>query len=252
MAEIPLDPEVITAVRQAQSLVVLTGAGVSAESGVPTFRDAQTGLWAKYSPTELASPEAFQSQPATVLRWYQWRMELIRQAGPNPGHYSLAELEQLFSRKNKAYLLITQNVDNLHREAGSQQLIELHGNIFQLRCHRCRRPAELDLLQVDLEEGLPRCPACGSLLRPDVVWFGESLPENDLQTCRERSAGCDLFFSIGTSAAVQPAASLPLTAESQGALLVEINPRPTALSPRAEFQIAYPSGEVLPLLVSNL
>jgi len=252
VAEIPLDPDVITAVRQAQSLVVLTGAGISAESGVPTFRDAQTGLWAKYSPTELASPGAFQSQPAAVLRWYQWRMELIRQTSPNPGHYALADLEQIFSRKNKAYLLITQNVDNLHREAGSQQLIELHGNIFRVRCHRCRRPAELDLLQVDLEEGLPRCPACGSLLRPDVVWFGESLPENDLKTCWERSAGCDLFFSIGTSAAVQPAALLPLTAASQGALLVEINPRPTALSPRAEFRIPSPSGEVLPLLVSNL
>lgn len=252
MADIPLDPEVITAVRQAQSLVVLTGAGVSAESGVPIFRDAQTGLWAKYSPTELASPGAFQSQPATVLRWYQWRMELIRQASPNPGHCALAELEQLFSQKNKAYLLITQNVDILHRAAGSQQLIELHGNIFQLRCQRCRRPAELDLLQVDLEEALPCCPACGSLLRPDVVWFGESLPENDLKTCWERSAGCDLFLSIGTSAAVQPAASLPLTAASQGALLVEINPRPTALSPRAEFRIPSPSGKVLPLLVSSL
>ncbi len=233
----------IAALRAAQKVAVLTGAGISAESGVPTFREAQTGLWAQYDPQELATPEAFRRNPRLVWEWYAWRRELVAQAQPNPGHLALAALEQLVPQLT----LITQNVDGLHARAGSQRVIELHGNIMRTKCFADGRihtswPAS--------EEIPPRCPDCGSYLRPDVVWFGENLPYDALGTAVNAARACDLFLSIGTSALVQPAASLPLEALQTGATLVEINPQTTPISHYATYMLTGLAGEILPQLVN--
>jgi NAD-dependent deacetylase len=229
--------------RAAQRVSALTGAGISAESGVPTFRDAQTGLWARFDPTELASPEAFARDPRLVWEWYAWRRDLVAGARPNPGHFALAELE----RRVPGFTLITQNVDNLHQAAGSRHLIELHGNVQRTKCSR-----EGVLIDewVDTGEVPPRCPICGAPLRPDVVWFGESLPAAALFAAATAAREAELFFSIGTSALVQPAASLPLEALRHGALLVEINPDETPLTPAATYALRGPAGQILPALVA--
>ena len=228
--------------RHAQSVAVLTGSGISAESGVPTFRDAQTGLWARYDPMDLATPEAFARDPRLVWEWYAWRRGLVEGAAPNPGHEALAELE----RHVPEFVLITQNVDGLHRRAGSQRIIELHGNIMRSKC---------SLEAVILEPGeddtdvLPSCPRCGASLRPDVVWFGEMLPQEALGEAFESAQNCDLFFSIGTSSLVQPAASLPFEALRSAVAVVEINLDETPLSRHAEYALRGRAGEVLPALV---
>ncbi len=232
--------------------MVLTGAGISAESGVPTFREAQEGLWAKYSPEELASPKAFQQHPEIVLRWYQWRISLISQARPNPAHQALVQLEDLCIREGKRFLLITQNVDNLHQAAGSQQIVELHGNIFRTRCHHCGTRQERNLAAVDLEEGIPHCQQCQGLLRPDVVWFGETLPAAALNTAWEQSANSDFYLVVGTSAAVEPAASFPILALENGGTVLEINPNSSNLSPRISYRLPHPAGAALPALVQAL
>jgi NAD-dependent deacetylase len=238
--DIPL--EVVEKLRSARRVAALTGAGVSAESGVPTFRDAQTGLWERYSPEELATPEAFRRDPKLVWEWYAWRRELVSRAEPNPGHYALAELE----RRVPEFTLITQNVDGLHRRAGSRNVVEYHGNIHRTRCFGEDRIVEG---REDAGEVPPRCPDCGGLLRPDVVWFGEMLPPGAVERALEAAESCELFLSVGTSALVQPAASLPYVALDGGAMVVEINPERTPLSGSATYTLRGPSGEMLPALL---
>ncbi len=243
MASIP--PDLIEKIQSAGSVVVLTGSGVSAESGVPTFRDAQTGLWERYDPQELATPEAFERNPRLVWEWYSWRRELVGKAKPNPGHLALAELE----RMSGLFTLITQNVDGLHRAAGNENVIELHGNIRRSKC------SEEGIVVEEPEESEdipPRCPHCGASLRPDVVWFGEALPYEAFEAAVDAARNCDLFFSIGTSSLVYPAASLPYEALDSGAVLVEINPDETPLSARADFVLRGTAGEILPELVEAL
>ena len=166
-------PELLSLLLRTEKLVALTGAGVSQESGLRTFRDAQTGLWAQYKPEELASPEAFERDPKLIWDWYAWRREAVKAGRPNPGHYALAEME----KRALAFTLITQNVDGLHRMAGSQNMLELHGNIQRVRCADCYTFTET---WGDDTESVPRCKECGGLLRPDVVWFGEALPRDQL------------------------------------------------------------------------
>jgi NAD-dependent deacetylase len=239
-----IPPNLINALRSARHVAVLTGAGISAESGVPTFREAQSGLWAKYDPQELATPGAFRRNPALVWEWYEWRRQLVSQAEPNPGHLALAKLEQHLPHLT----LITQNVDGLHRQAGSQNIIELHGNIRRTLCFEEGNVVES---WEDSNDVPPRCPRCGGLLRPDVVWFGESLPQAALARAFEAAEQCHLFLSVGTSALVQPAASLPLIALEHGATVVEINPDETVLSHRMTYTLRGPAGQVLPVLVEK-
>lgn len=240
---------IVSLLRNVSTLVVLTGAGISAESGIPTFREAQQGLWARYSPEELATPSAFHENPRRVLSWYQWRSKLVRQAEPNPGHLALAALEKEISASNGTFTLITQNVDRLHQRAGSQQVLELHGNLETWICAACRAPADLDPTRWQPEGALPRCPDCGGILRPNVVWFGESLDPAVLDRAQRASSAAEVFLSIGTSSVVQPAASLPHLAAGRGAKLIEINPQPTPLSPHAAHRFSLPAGEILPELV---
>ena len=234
--------DLINSLRQANHVAILTGAGTSAESGVPTFREAQTGLWAQYNPEELATPQAFQRNPQLVWEWYEWRRGLVAKAEPNPGHRALAVLAQHVPHLT----LITQNVDGLHQRAGSKHVIELHGNIMRTKCFDDGRIVQH---WPPTKEVPPRCPRCGGLLRPDVVWFGEGLPYDALATAVTAAQTCDIFFSIGTSSLVQPAASIPGYAMRNGRVTVEINPQPTPLSRQMDYILAGPSGEVLPALL---
>lgn len=235
-------PELLTLLRGTLRLAALTGAGVSQESGLRTFRDAQEGLWMRYKPEELASPEAFARNPKLIWDWYAWRREAVKGARPNAGHYALADIE----KKIPHFTLITQNVDGLHRMAGSRTLLELHGNIQRVRCAECSAVPET---WEDDSESVPRCEECGGLLRPDVVWFGESLPRDQLERAVEAARVCDVYFSIGTSGVVQPAASLAHAAKNKGAVLVEVNAEPTPLTSKTDFAFHGKSGEILPQLV---
>jgi NAD-dependent deacetylase len=225
-------------------MVVLTGSGISAESGVPTFREAQTGLWERFDPQELATPEAFERDPGLVWDWYAWRRSLVAQAAPNPGHLALAEMQDL----GQKFTLVTQNVDGLHQRAGSRGVIELHGNILRTRCS----VEGVDVEEYEEGESPPVCPFCGAPLRPDVVWFGEMLPSEALDAASEAARGADLFLSVGTSSLVYPAAALPHEALESGATLVEINPGETPLTPHAEYALRGPAGDVLPRLIREL
>jgi NAD-dependent deacetylase len=237
-------PALLKHLRNARAIAALTGAGVSAESGVPTFRDAQTGLWAKYDPQELATPSAFARNPKFVWDWYALRRERVGEAQPNAGHRALAAIE----RRVRDFTLITQNVDGLHQAAGSTAVVELHGNIRRVRCSRgCGVVAVWDEPRPDEP---PRCAQCRAFLRPDVVWFEEMLPEAALDRAEDAARHCDMLLVVGTAAEVYPAASLPLTAQRAGAAVVEINPQETALSDRADFVLRGPSGVVLPALVA--
>ncbi len=226
---------------RAERVVVLTGAGVSAESGVPTFRGPE-GLWRQYRAEDLATPEAFRRDPKLVWEWYNWRRQLIAKCEPNPVHHSIALLE----RDSPEFLLITQNVDGLHRRAGSVRMVELHGNLWRVRCLAEGTAAET--FEVPLRSLPPRC-ACGELLRPDVVWFGEALPAEALQQAFEAAERCDVFLVVGTSAVVQPAASLPMIARRRGAYVVEVNLEPTTLTSSAHESHHGKAGEVLPRLL---
>lgn len=241
--------ELVETLKTAQHIAVLTGAGISAESGIPTFREAQTGLWAQYDPEELATPKAFLANPELVWSWYQWRQEIVAGTEPNPGHIALTQIETIMTERGGLFTLITQNVDGLHQRAGSNNIIELHGNINRSKCIDCGTIVE-EYLSTSHE--IPHCVGCGGLLRPDVVWFGENLPEYALQAAWEAAQNCDTFFSIGTSALVQPAASLPVVALQKGATLIEVNPNPTQISILTAYNLAGPSGEVLPELVGRL
>jgi NAD-dependent deacetylase len=229
-----------------EKVVVLTGAGISAESGVPTFRTAD-GYWSRYRPEDLATPEAFASYPQLVWQWYLSRRQTIAQANPNPGHYALVEIANLLDSR---FTLITQNVDGLHQRAGSRHLMELHGNIFTNRCSNCSRRFSDDVL--DFQNLPPVCPACHGAVRPDVVWFGESLNISTIEDSFSHSREASLFLSIGTSLVVHPAASLPLVAAENGAFLIEINPEPTPLSKEANLSLRAPAAQVLPRLVGKI
>lgn len=237
--------QVAEIIKNTKKAAVLTGAGISAESGVPTFR-GQDGLWKKCRPEELATMEAFMANPSLVWEWYNWRRSLIGEVKPNPGHYALCQLKDYFER----FTLITQNVDGLHHEAGSEGILELHGSIMRNKCMDCNKPYDRS---ADIDpENIPGCLDCGGKIRPDVVWFGEMLPAGVIEEAFLRAEDCGIFFSIGTSAVVHPAASLPMVAKRSGATLVEINPEETPLTELADFFFAQPSGEMLPQLISRL
>ncbi|MFN2222479.1 MAG: SIR2 family NAD-dependent protein deacylase [Candidatus Promineifilaceae bacterium] len=231
----------VLALTAAEYVVILTGAGISAESGIPTFRDAQTGLWSRYDPHELATPQAFAANPRLVWEWYEWRRGLIAGAQPNAGHLAIAALQ----RKLPRCTLITQNVDGLHQLAGSRDVLELHGNIERTICSA--EGVVVADWSADLEVP-PRCPQCGAYLRPDVVWFGESLPPRVINAAIDACNRCDLFLAVGTSAVVQPAASLAHLAAEHGAQVVEVNSERTPLTPYADFSLLGKAGELLPAL----
>lgn len=228
--------EVLTADRV--RVVVLTGAGISAESGIPTFRSAG-GWWKSHRPEDLATPEAFARDPQTVWEWYEYRRGIAAGAKPNPGHLELARWERHFDR----FTLITQNVDGLHRRAGSSQPLELHGNICLSSCHRCRQSKGSIGLGPDGQ--IPRCE-CGGLIRPAVVWFGEPLPQQTLQLAWDASEQAGVFLSVGTSSIVQPAAGLAQVAKRAGAFLIEVNPEETEMSSIFDEVLRGPAGVVLP------
>jgi NAD-dependent deacetylase len=229
-------------VGEVRSVAVLTGAGISAESGVPTFR-GEGGLWRSYRAEDLATPHAFHRDPKLVWEWYDWRRGLIAACLPNAAHLALAEMESFFDD----FVLITQNVDGLHRLAGSKSIVELHGNIWGMRCTRRCYP-NWETRTTPLPELPPHCPTCGALARPDVVWFGESLPNEALEEAFAAAQSCQVMIVIGTSAVVQPAASLPLLALQGGAHVIEINPQPTPLSDVAQETIRQPATVALPEL----
>ena len=242
----PVIPEaLIEALRSSRHICVLTGSGISAESGVPTFREAQTGLWERFDPHELATPEAFLTDPVLIWNWYRWRRDLVAKVKPNSGHRALVDLQA----QVRDFTLITQNVDGLHQRAGSQNVIEFHGNLFEDRCfvEDCVVTEEYDASAT-----VPTCPACGSNLRPGVVWFGEAIPQNALQDSMTAASSCDLFLSIGTSSLVWPAAGLADTARAAGATIVEVNPDTTPLSNATDFQLNGNAGTILPELLERL
>lgn len=245
MGEVAVSERLVGILRDPRvRVVVSTGAGVSAESGVPTFRSAG-GLWKTFEAEDLATPEAFINHPAEVWEWYEFRRAKIKEVQPNPGHYELARWERYFPRM----VLITQNIDGLHHKAGSSQPIELHGNIMMSKCFSCGRPAgEVGL---DAQGKIPCC-ACGGLLRPSVVWFGEALPRNALDQAWDAAQSAEVFFSVGTSGIVQPAASLAAIAQEAGAYLVEINPDETEISYMFDEVSRYPSGVALPAIGERL
>ena len=226
-----------------KKIAVLTGAGVSAESGIPTFRGG--GLWDKFKPEELATPEAFARDPKKVWEWYNWRRNLIAKAEPNDAHRILAEWER--SGKFDVFALITQNVDGLHQRAGSRNVIELHGNIWKLRCVDNPSHEWFDYTP-DLSELPPRCKECGALARPGVVWFGEALPRDALEKAFDLASQVDIFLVIGTSGVVQPAASLPFVAKERGATVIEINPSSTPITSIADFYLSKKASEGMILL----
>jgi NAD-dependent deacetylase len=245
MPETMIPPKLVSLLRVASRIVVLTGAGVSQESGLRTFRDAQVGLWAQYRPEDLATPEAFEKNPKLVWDWYAMRREKVKAVEPNPGHYALAEME----RRAPNFTLITQNVDSLHQKAGNVAVIELHGNLQRVKCSVCGKQAhEWD----ESPDSVPHCSLCGGLLRPDVVWFGESLPREALESAVDVTRKSDIFFSVGTSGLVQPAAALAFAAKNNNALVVEVNAEPTPLTEKADFSLLGKSGEILPMLVKDV
>jgi NAD-dependent deacetylase len=240
-------------IAKSKRIVISTGAGGSKESGVPTFRDAMDGLWARFDPQQLATPEAFLANPKLVWDWYEYRRGLVRRARPNPGHIALAHLE---ARHKFDWLLITQNVDDLHEQAGSQNIVHLHGNIAANKCFAdCQgkpTPIDVSTLEWDKDNGPPKCPHCGEWVRPDVVWFGEALPEEAIQTAYDRSGEADLMIVVGTSGLVQPAANLPRWAKYAKAKVIEVNPAKTPITQLADVYLPAPSGEVLPEIVAVL
>jgi NAD-dependent deacetylase len=225
-------------------VAVLTGAGVSAESGVPTFR-GKDGLWKNHRAEDLATPEAFARDPALVWEWYDWRRQVCAAAEPNAAHAAIAELDGRLSR----FLLVTQNVDGLHARAGAKRIVELHGNIFRARCMQCG--AVRSDLRVPLD-GIPPGCVCGGILRPDVVWFGERLPEAALREAFEVSRSCEVMLVVGTSAVVQPAASMPLLAKQAGRAVIEINPAETPITPFVDMHLEGKAAEILPEVVTHL
>ena len=230
--------------RQAGRVVVFTGAGVSAESGVPTFRGAG-GLWKQFRPEELATPQAFARDPRTVWEWYQWRRGLVAQGRPNAAHLALAEWET----RRDGITLITQNVDDLHERAGSRNIVKLHGSLFATRCSSCLQPADVTTVNCDSLESLPRCARCKSLLRPGVVWFGESLPEHQIGAAQQAAESADVCLVVGTSGAVYPAAGIVHTAREAGAAIIVIDPGETSFDAIAGVRFTGTAAEIVPKLI---
>ncbi|THF67553.1 NAD-dependent protein deacylase [Pseudothauera nasutitermitis] len=243
------------ALMQARRIVVFTGAGMSAESGVPTFRDALTGLWARFSAEALATPEAFARDPALVWGWYEWRRARVRAAQPNAGHRAIAAFAAHRAADDGGCVtVVTQNVDDLHERAGTPAAVHLHGSLFAPRCSACAAPgafAEADPLEPEDGRHLepPHCAHCGGTIRPGVVWFGEGLPEAAWAAASAALGDCDLVLCVGTSALVYPAAALPERAVRAGALLVQVNPGRTAFDALARFNLRGSAATVLPALL---
>ena len=240
-----------------QRICLLTGAGISAESGIPTFRDKQTGLWENYRAEDLATPDAFARNPKLVWSWYQWRRQLVASKKPNPAHIALAQWQYHSQSTNQQLTLITQNVDDLHEQAGSA-VTHLHGNLWRNRCSRCEIPHQGQLNRaydsedsINFDEALITCQHCDGYIRPDIVWFEESLPVEEWQTAEEAAANCDIFISIGTSSLVYPAAGLAQLAKHNGARIIEINPYPTP-NTLVDITLAAKAGVILPELVKRM
>jgi NAD-dependent deacetylase len=227
--------------QQAKRIAALTGAGISAESGVPTFRGTD-GLWKQFRAEDLATPQAFARDPELVWEWYSWRRARISEVKPNPGHLALAELE----KRRPEFTLITQNVDGLHQQAGSRSVLELHGNIWTLRCTKCTS----QWIDRNVSLAIPPHCECGGIARPGVVWFGENLPAQAWNSAEKAVQSCDVFLVIGTSALVYPAAGLVPLARSYGASIIQINVEPTAVSGLVDYALTGPAGEILPQLVA--
>lgn len=240
----PFSQKLVERLAEAERVAVLTGAGISAESGVPTFRDPG-GLWQQFKPEELANVRAFLANPVLVQGWYEHRRRVISETLPNPGHFALAELEQIVPD----FTLITQNVDDLHRRAGSQNIVELHGNVTRSYCIDCERPASGQEM-ASIEAGTPaRCSRCGGYIRPDVVWFGEMLPEGAMDSAFTAAREADVLLSVGTSAVVYPAAGIPLVALDYGAYVAEINIQSSAIAGQMDEVVLGKAGEILPALI---
>jgi NAD-dependent deacetylase len=233
-------------IRDSKSVFVLTGAGISAESGIPTFRGAH-GLWKNYSAIDLATPEAFERNPQLVWEWYHWRQGIILKAQPNPAHFAVAELE----KRSDRFLLLTQNVDNLHQRAGSKRILELHGNIFRTRCRNCRNVVNHQMIPGVPTDNLPQC-ACGGPLRPDVVWFGEQIPQDVWQSSLEFLTTTDVAIICGTSGVVWPAAAIPEIAQQSGVKTIEVNLEATPITSIVNVSIQGKAGEILPQIVGKL
>jgi NAD-dependent deacetylase len=230
-------------VRVAHSITVLTGAGISADSGVPTFRGPE-GLWRNFPAEELATPEAFARDPRLVWEWYNWRREIIVSKQPNAAHYGVADLERRIPRS----WLITQNVDGLHAAAGSEKLSEIHGNIWKVRCTQCGRVTRNTDVPIQL---LPKCATCTALLRPHIVWFGEALDPIDLERSHQALTSCDLLLIIGTSGVVYPAASFAPVAKAAGAFIIELNLDPTPQSPVVDLALRGRAKDLVPALLNT-
>lgn len=240
---IPLD--LVERLGHASNIIVFTGAGVSAESGVPTFR-GQDGLWQKYNAEDLATWQAFERDPRLVWSWYDYRRQIISDVDPNPGHTAIAGMAAVFDKVT----VVTQNVDGLHLRAGSEDVVELHGNIWRARC--TRELTVCDFCECPLEENPPLCRECGSILRPDVVWFGEPLPMDAYERSHEAACTCDAMLVVGTSAEVRPAATLPLVAKHNGAFVVEVNTHYTPISALIDTTLIGVAGEILPELLDHI
>jgi len=234
----------IERLRETQYLLVITGAGISAESGIPTFR-GNDGLWQNYRAEELATPWAFERDPITVWKWYDWRRGIIGKAEPNPGHLAIKEFEEIFER----FFLITQNVDGLHGRTGIKNMIEIHGNLWRVRCERDGKT--FMLLDVPLKSIPPLC-TCGNILRPDVVWFGESMPTEAIQKAYNVMSLCDTLLVVGTSGVVYPVATFPQTVKEKGGFVIEVNMEPTPISSIADISLFGKSGDILPVLAKGI
>lgn len=244
------DPTLIETLRAAENVVVLTGAGTSAESGIPTFRDVLTGLWENFDAGELATPQAFDADPPLVWGWYEWRRSGVLRCLPNAAHRAIAAMQNHVP----SLTVVTQNVDDLHERAGSLDVTHLHGSLHHPRCHDCAAPHTFASEAPDEPEGgrrlpPPRCGRCGGLVRPGVVWFGESLPQDNWHRAQTLAGRCDVLFSVGTSSLVYPAASLPQLAKAAGACVVQVNPNPTGLEALLDYDLQGKAGELLPALV---
>ena len=235
-------------IRQSERICILTGAGISSESGIPTFRDKQTGLWENHRAEDLANINAFHRDPKFVWGWYQWRRGQVADKRPNPAHHALADLEKWALKNSKTFTLITQNVDDLHEQAGSTAT-HLHGHLWRNKCSECGQAYEGELDYAD--DALLTCPNCGGWVRPDIVWFGENLPKDAWVLAEQASSQCDVFMSIGTSSLVYPAAGLSQLAKQCGATIVEVNPNPTQ-SPHIDVMIEEKAGVALPEIINAL
>ena len=245
MASDSIPAGLLESLRQAGPIVFLTGSGVSAESGVPTFRDAMTGLWSRFRPEDLATPEAFRRDPTFVWNWYRERRMRALEVQPNGAHTAIARMQGLFPDTT----LITQNVDGLHQRAGSGAVVEFHGNLFANRCRDCGHESRHD------DPGLaepPPCPECGEAMGPGVVWFGEVIPQAAIEAAWQAATRAEVFFSVGTSGLVYPAAEFAHIARRSGALIVEVNTAETALSPLADYRLEGPAGVLLPSLLKHI